>query len=184
MAKEVKGKYIFYRDAINKMRKQSALTLVEVLISVVISAVLLESIYMILFLGQKSWNDYSANILPRQEARHGLISMVSELREAKNPLIVTDEHSVRINFERQLVGAVSYLWSDTGEEAGKIIRINNERQRVLAKNISSLSFVSPVDTQIDIALGAGKKNDFILKEQVAIRNKTSLFLKGQNEAIK
>ena len=167
-----------------KVKTEGAFTLVEVLISTVISAVILGSIYMAIFLGQKAWDDYSNNILPKQEIRRGLISMVSELREAKNPFIIGETHGIRINFERPLVGSVSYIWSDHGENAGKVIRINDGNQRVLARDITFLSFISLLDNEIIVSISAGKKQNYNLKEEVALRDRTSLFTQGQNEAIK
>jgi prepilin-type N-terminal cleavage/methylation domain-containing protein len=181
-----KSQQYFYRYSNNKIKfnKNRAFTLVEVLISAVISGLILASIYTILFLGKKAWEDYSNNILPKQEVRRGLIWMVSELREARDPIIIKDAHSIRINFERPLVGPVSYVWSDNGVDADKIIRINYLNQRTLANGITLLSFISPTDNEIIVSISAGKKQNYNLNEEVALRSKTSLFMQGRNEFIK
>jgi prepilin-type N-terminal cleavage/methylation domain-containing protein len=161
-----------------------AFTLVEVMVSVLLSAVVMEAIYTMVLVGQKSWNEYSNALVPKEEVRRGLTWISTELREAQNPVITQDRHNSSINFERPMVGPVSYQWSDQGENANQIIRINNDQKRVLAKGISSVSFTSPTDDQVIVSLTGGKSQGFNLKEQIALRAKTGLFLQGQNEAVK
>jgi hypothetical protein len=166
------------------MKTSGGFTLVEVMVSVLIGVVILEAIYTMVLLGQRAWVEYSDNLSPKQEIRRGLISMSSELREARNPEIVQDSHNVLVNFERPMVGAVSYSWNDHDENANKIIRTHDEQKRVLAKDVSAVSFVSHDKDEIMISLTGGKKQSFTLKEQIALRSKTGLFLQGQNEAVK
>src|SRR4051812_30183630 len=98
MGATIKNKQRFFRNPINQMKNHSqGFTLVEVMVSVLISTVILEAIYTMVLIGQRSWNDYSNNLIPKEEVRRGLISMVSELREAHHPVIVQDAHKTSIN---------------------------------------------------------------------------------------
>ncbi len=163
-----------------KIYRKQSFTLIEVIIAVAIFTLILESVYVTLQVGQKSWNTYSSTVLLKQEVRRALIAMSGELREAKNIFITKDDHnhSISINFERPSVGIVSYSWSDSGENAYKIIRENYTELRTLASNITYLSFDYPLDNEIIINVTAGKEITFNLKEKIALRLKTSLFIHG------
>lgn len=104
--------------------------------------------------------------------------MSNELREAKNISINKDEHqhSITINFERPGVGDVSYSWSDTGENADRIIRKNGDNSRILASQITYLSFDQPLDNEIIFEVTAGKDKQYDLQEKIALRLKTSMFM--------
>lgn len=166
------------------MKKTHGFTLVEVMVSVLVGAVILEAIYTMVLIGQKSWNDYANNLVPKEEMRRGLISMVSELREAQNFKINDDPRKASISFERPMVGDITYSWSSSGENANELIRTINHQTRVLAKDIASVSFSSPEDNEIIVSLKGGKNKELVLKEQIALRSKTGLFLQGENEAVK
>jgi prepilin-type N-terminal cleavage/methylation domain-containing protein len=159
------------------MKKQcrQAFTLIEVVIACAIFSLILEAVYTTLRVGQNSWNNYSTNILSRQEVRRALIAMSSELREAKNIFIIKDTESLSLNFETSSHGTISYVWNKVGEDAFKIIRKNYTNRKILANNISSLSFDFPVDNEIIIDVAGGKEKSFILKEKIALRLKTNLF---------
>lgn len=156
-----------------------AFTLVEVMIACAIFILILESVYVTLSVGYRSWNNYSSAVLVKQEVRRAMIAMSTELREAQHIFIVKEDnhHGVTLNFERPSLGAISYTWSDSGEEAYKIIRKNNNNLRTLADHINYLSFDYPTDNQIIIDVSAGNQNNvFDLKEKVALRLKTNLFI--------
>ncbi|MBF0504425.1 MAG: prepilin-type N-terminal cleavage/methylation domain-containing protein [Candidatus Omnitrophica bacterium] len=159
-------------------KQQHGYTLVEVLMTCVIFVLILESIYTTLWLGQKTWSDYSDNVQLKQNVRWAMVSMSDELREAKNIFIIKDEekHSITVEFERPAVGLVSYHWAQTGENAYKIIRKNYDHSRVLASYITYLSFDQPLDSEIIIEIADGKDKKYDLKEKIALRTKTSLFI--------
>jgi hypothetical protein len=168
-----------------KIHYGNGFTFVEVMISVLIGTVILQAIYTMVLIGQKSWDNYANNMMPKQEVRRGLTAIVSELREAKGkPEIETDSTSAKIDFERPVVGKVSYSWTTEGADAHKIIRTQNKKKRILAKDITSFSIKSPKENEIFIALTSGKDESFSLNQSVALRLQTGLFLQGKNEAIK
>jgi type II secretory pathway component PulJ len=161
-----------------KISRQIAFTLVEVMIACAIFTLILESIYVTLHVGLKSWNTYSNAVLFKQDVRRAMIAMSTELREAKNIFIVKEDnnHGIALNFEKSPEGAISYIWKDSGDEAYEIVRKNNNNTRVLGRHITSLSFDYPVDNQIIIDVAAVKdKNIFDLKEKIVLRLKTDFF---------
>ena len=100
--------------------------------------------------------------------------MTRELRKAKDVLVIRDEESIRMNFVRHPIGPVSYIWSSTGEEANKLIRKNQATTKILANDVSALSFEYLRDSIIiDMTVGikrpSGEKITFRLKEKVARR---------------
>lgn len=153
-------------------------TLVEVLITCVIFTLILESVYTTLWVGQKAWKNYSENVLLKENVRRAMVGMSNELREAKNISIIKDEHehSITVNFDTASVSTVSYSWSETGENAYKIIRKNYDNSRILASNITYLSFDQPQDNEIIIDVAAGKDKKYDLQEKIALRSKTGLFM--------
>ncbi len=154
-------------------KNKKAFTLVEVVIVCALFTLILESVYTTLFVGQKSWNNYSNYVLSKQNVRRAFISMCNELREAKNIFITKDEHSIVITFDRPMVGAVAYQWSDSGENAYRILRKNYAKEIVLALDITYLSFELPVDNQLIIHVAAGKNQQFNLMEKITLRSKIS-----------
>ena len=162
------------------MNNQKAMTLIETLVATAIFAAVLGGLYTALTVGNKSWNAYNDNLTVQREARNGLFSIVKEIREAQNILITKDSGHVTINFKRPSVGIVSYKWTDSGPEAHKIIRQNNSNSRILANNISALSFDYPRNNAIVVDITAtqkpliGEAVTFHLKEKVALRSKVGL----------
>lgn len=155
--------------------KQRAFTLIEVIITCVIFTLILESVYITLLAGQRSWTKYSSGVLLKQNLRLALTAMAGELREAKDIFIVKDEHSVAVHFERPSAGTVSYSWADTGENPYQIVRRNYHNHRVLANDITCFSIDYPMDNQIIMNMAAGKEKIFTLKEKIALRLKTNFF---------
>ncbi len=160
-----------------KNLSKKSFTLIEVIIACVIFTLILESVYVTLNVAQKSWNTSSSTILLKQEVRRALISMTTELREAKNIFIVKNQNknSVNLDFERPGMGPISFHWTDEGEDAFKIIRTNYTYSRVLASHISFLTFDYPTDNEIIIKVAAGKDQQFQLTQKVSLRLKTNLF---------
>ena len=157
------------------MRKVSkhAFTLIEVIIVCALFILIFESVYAALFIGQKSWSNYSNIVLLKQNVRRAVILMSNELREAKNIFITKDKHFITLSFDRPILGSISYKWSDIGENAYQIIRKNYDHVRILATGISFLSFDFPIDNQLIIDVAAGKEKQFNLKEKIALRSKIS-----------
>ncbi len=158
-------------------KKQYAYTLVEVLMTCVIFTLILESIYTTLTVSQRAWKYYSEDVLLKQNVRGAIIGMSNELREAENIFIIKNENSnsLTLNFVRPLsVGPVAYNWSDTGDNAYKIIRTNYSHSRILASNITYLSLTQPADNVITIEVAAGTNKKYDLREEIALRGKTGL----------
>lgn len=163
------------------------LTLVEVLVTTVLSVSILAGIYATFIVGERAWRYYVDSIVVRQQIRMAMLVLTNELREAKGALIVKEEAppGVRLNFLRPSAGQISYLWSGGGEDANKLIRQDALGTRIIANDISSIDYLA-TDNSIFIDISAtskpkiGQPIDLNLKEQVALRTKTSRF-KSQKE---
>ncbi len=165
------------------MKTSLAFTLIEVLIVLAIFTVMAGSMYSVLLISQRSWDRYAADIVPKQELRSLLAAMAHELRESRNIFIVTSEQQVKMTFVRPKWGEIAYTWTDQGADARKIIRTNYANQRVMAYNISSVSFSAPQDHEVIVALSTKGGQEFQLKEKIALRAKTGLFAQSNNEQI-
>ena len=165
-----------------KTNTPMGITLVEALVTAVLSVSILAGIYATFLVGEKTWRYYVDSIMVRQQARMALLVLTNELREAKGALIVKKEvpPSVRLDFLKPSAGKISYLWNGSGEDANKLIRQDNFGTRVIANNISSVHYAIMGDL-ISIDISAASKPtvlqpmDLNLKEQVTFRSRTSPF---------
>ena len=165
-----------------KINTPQGLSLVEVMVTTLLSASILAGIYTAFMVGERTWSYYVDSIMIRQQVRMALLVLTNELREARGALVVKEElpPSVRLNFLKPSAGQISYLWNGSGEDANKLIRQDNSGARVIASNISSVNYVLTGDLIfIDISAASkpriGQPTDLNLKEQVALRARTSRF---------
>ena len=176
-----------------KIDTRQGISLVEIMMTTLLSVSILAGIYATFVVGERAWRYYVDSIMVRQQVRMAMLVLTNELREARGALIVKEEAppGVRLNFLKPSAGQVSYLWNSSGEDANKLIRQDSSGTRVIAGNISSINYVLTENLiSIDIS-AASKPNvarpiDLNLKEQVAFRAKTSRFKskKGRNEKAK
>ena len=167
-----------------KIKNTKAITFVEMMVATAIFTLVVGGLYATFMVGNRSWATYGNSVILQGEARRALMAMTKELREAKNILITKNPAGgIAINFNRPPVGVVSYAWNNTGNNANKIIRLNESHTRVLANHISSLSFSYLKNNAILIDITAtrkptiGQATNFNLKEKVALRAKTELYYK-------
>jgi len=163
-----------------KLQSRKAFNLAEVIVAVAISTAVLAGVYETFIVGNRTWMYYSNTIIKKQDLRRAAYAMANELREAKDVFIIEEPGSVTVNFMVPLSGLVSYTWSEDGDEAGRVIRTNYKQKRVLANNITALSFEQPAHDCIYFHLEADKKNELRLSQKVALRHKTGLFRKRKN----
>ena len=163
---------------------KKAFTLMEVLMTLALFLIVLQTMYMMFLLSQRSWDNYTARIAPRQELRRALTSMVNELRHGRDPFITKEDHGTRLVFWQPDAGETAYSWTDTGEDAGKIIRTNYANRRLLATAIGFVSFQSPKTDEVFIKVGSQQDNAVFLSQKVALRSKTGFFAQSENEKVK
>ena len=176
-----------------KANTPRGLTLVEVLVTTVLSISILAGIYATFLVGERTWRYYVDSIMVRQQVRMALFVLTNELREARGALVIKEAAppSVKLNFLKPSAGQISYLWNGSGEDADKLIRRDHSGTRVIASDISSVNYVIMGDL-ISIDISAKSKPNVVrpidlnLKEQVAFRAKTSRFKpkKERNEKAK
>jgi len=164
-----------------KCQNKKAFSFVEIMVVVFISTIVFAGIYATFNVGNQVWLYYSASTSVKQEARKALLWMVRELREAQNVQVIAGGEGSAIHFYRPSVGAVSYTWSGQGGDARKIIRRNDLSTRVLAQNISMLSFeylknAVVIDVKASIAPMASEQAvQVTLREKVTLRSQTPFF---------
>ena len=160
--------------------KRKAFTLVESLITVLISTVVFAGIYSTYIVGNRAWAHYNDAIAARKEVRRALLGMVNEIRAAGSVRVVQGPDGSAIYFYNPSIGPVSFVWNRTGENANRIIRYNRFNKRIMAQHISALSFKN-LNNAVIISVMASKQtskgqvNRAVLKEKVALRPKTTFF---------
>ena len=158
-----------------KLKNTKSFTLVEILVSVSIFTFLIAAVYTTFLVGNRSWATSSAKVALQREIRWALFGMTKELREAKDIFITNDMTSTKLTFRRPAVGQVSFTFNSIGNDANKIIREDESKKRVLARDISSLAFTYLTTDAIIVEITATKKPVFgpeiklQLKEKVVIR---------------
>ena len=160
-----------------------AFTLVETLIALGISTAVIAGVYVAFMTGSQSWVRFSQDTILKNELRRAMTSMTSDLRDAGSITIFEEEGGLMVNFIKPKEGMISYRWNNAGPDSGKIVRIHESAKRVLAHQISSLSFQYPHDNFLLIEVTSGTARQFRLQEQIALRAKTGLFkpAKERNE---
>jgi len=159
---------------------KKAFTFIETLVVVLISTVAFAGIYSTFIVGNMAWTHYNNSVAVRKEARRALFGMVKELREAQKVKVIQSLDGTALHFYRPSVGNVSYVWTNEGDDANKIIRRNRLNTRTMAQHISALSFEHSHNT-IVINLSAGKQtaaenvNQVAVRGKIALRSKTAMF---------
>lgn len=148
------------------MKKNSGLTLIETIIVIFLFSIVLASIYNILTTSRFSWKSASSQLTVQQEARRGLNTMLKELRQARLSTIsgvpVDGMPHSSITFQiPESITESGVTWSSNiqyslgGLNSAQLIRTQDSGQRVLANNISILTFdrspSSPDTITINIA---------------------------------
>ena len=164
----------------NKMLKHSTrplisgFTLVEILISSVIFAMLVGALYSVFSVGNAAWVKYDCSIATQRQARQALSQMTKELREASSISITQTTDNATISFYRSGVGSISYIWNATGTNAKRILRSYSAIPTIVAEDISALAFTDHSNA-VTIELTSAKQAptggtlEFSLKEKVALR---------------
>lgn len=165
------------------INNRKAFTFIEALITLAIFTVMMASIYAMFLLSQRAWASYAENIMPKNELRRLVISLTQDLREARNIFIVKDKNAIQLTFKLDSVGEVkiSFTPNDVGE--GDVIRQNNNKERILAYKITGLNFIHPTDQEIIIDATSGLTKKFSIKQKIALRAQTGLFLQSAHEKI-
>ncbi len=166
-----------------KIDTRQGISLVEVMMTTLLSVSILAGIYATFIAGDRAWRYHADSIMIRQQVRMALLVLTNELREASGALVVKVEAppGVRLNFLKPSAGQISYLWNSSGKDANKLIRQDSLGTRVIANNISSVDYVITDDSiLIDISATSrpkiGQPMNLNLREQVALRAKTSRFI--------
>lgn len=133
------------------LKKTKGLTLIEIIIVVALFSILLAAVFTALATARTSWKSGGSQLSVQQEARRGLGSMVRELRQARLSTIAgvpaNGTAYASITFQiPQTISESSTTWSTNiqyslgGLNSSQLIRTQDGNQRVLANNISGLSF--------------------------------------------
>jgi len=158
------------------MKNKTSLTLVEILVSVFILAIIVLSVTSLLYLGDLNWRRGSILLELQQKARLAMDRMSRELRQAQSSSISITNEGKNISFSIPDLSGGTYditYYLDTN--SNQIIREYPEgTTKILGNNVSSLDFSLSGDT-LTITLQVSKSLrqtplSFVLKEKVKLRN--------------
>ncbi|MFC1624253.1 type II secretion system protein J [Candidatus Omnitrophota bacterium] len=175
------------------LKKDKGLTLIETIIVVALFTIIFAAIFKTLRIARVSWNSSGSQLKVQQETRRGLGTMIRELRQAQLSTIAgvpadgADYNSVTFKIPVSIseTGAVwsgNIQYSLGGLDNEQLLRTQvGEDQRVLANNISTLTFSRNALTPeiLNISITAQKdtfpgedtiQSDITLASEVEIRN--------------
>lgn len=154
------------------MKNRSGLTLIEIIIASLLFSIMLAAIFSLLAVSRKTWDTNESQLVVQQEVRRGLSEMVKELRQLRLSSItgVPNDGTPYPSITFQIPETISEsgtTWSSNiqyslgGLGNSQILRTKDASQRVLANNISNLSFTRNALTPdvINISLTC-QKNTF------------------------
>ena len=162
--------------------KQPALSLVEVMVSITILAIIATFVFTALVMGERYWRSDMGLLDVEQEARMGLHGMAREIRQKNGSASMTiTNNDSQINFYMtNVTNQVKYYL-----QGNQIIREHPPNTtRVIANNITSLGFccgqgstcnstctsAEYVEIQVTASKTAGRTVTFNLSEKVQLRN--------------
>gem|GEM_PF-2118691 len=127
--------------------------------------------------GNSTWQTYNGKVKTQGDARNALLFMTKELRPGSGITVTQNTSSATVNFVRENGGAASFSWSNSGGTANQIVFQTQATSRIIANNISALSFTyNDVEPKwIIVTLTATKQMprgniaSFSLKEKVTLR---------------
>jgi prepilin-type N-terminal cleavage/methylation domain-containing protein len=156
------------------------LTLIEVLVTALLSTVVFAGIYSTFLTGNRAWAYYNDSVAVKKEARRAIFGMVNELREAENVRVIKSQDGTALHFFTETGGPVSYYWSRKGDDANRIVRRGRVNSRILAQHITGLSFYNLKNALVvDITAGKEKANGesatISLRGKIAFRGQTEYF---------
>lgn len=165
-------KYNFILRNLKQRNFFSALTMVEVTISIAILGFLTLSIFSVLNVGDMTWRSEMSLVEVQQNARLSLDGMIREIRQSKTTDITISNGGAQIDF---YVSGVSNAIRYSLDSSSRIIREHPAgTTKILARDINSLLFslsggvvtiqVSGTKTSI------GRTQSFQLNEKVKLRN--------------
>ncbi len=151
------------------LEKNKGLTLIEITIVAFLFSIILVSVFSALGVARTSWKSGASQITVQQEARRGLNQMTKELRQARLATIAgvpTDGAGYpSITFQiPDTITASGTTWSSNiqysigGLNNTQLIKTQDGNQRILANNVSLLTFTRNVAEPdvIDISIGVQK----------------------------
>jgi prepilin-type N-terminal cleavage/methylation domain-containing protein len=174
------------------IKNTKGFTLLEIMIVVFLFSVISTAIFSVLASGKNSLSAGESQVGVQQACRNGLDSMIKELRQASVSTITgvpadgTNYSSITLQIPTA-IGATGITWSSSiqyalgGLNGAQLLRTQSGSQRVLANNVSALSFNRSVanPSVVNISITA-QKNTFpgftarqttiTLVSQVRLRN--------------
>lgn len=132
---------------------KKAFTLVEVLVVVLLASVVFSALFMVMSSGRTSWYSADTQIALQEELRKAMRQISDDLRQSgvsqiSIPADGTSYSAVSFNVSEGAGGSGAITWSGDAVNytlsSGQIIRAYGAETRVIANNITNLSFLRQV----------------------------------------
>jgi Tfp pilus assembly protein PilW len=156
---------------------KKGVTLTEAMISTVLFTFLMTGLYASLEAGRLSFSTQSKSVTAQQEVRKAIDQLSRELRSVESASVSNSSSAASLSYTHPTEGTVSYTWTnDTGDpNAMRLLRTNSTSSRIIAQNISAVSFTNNLDNYIinitasaDADMG-GPAESFQLIKKIGVR---------------
>jgi len=147
-----------------------AFTLVETLVSILVFSVIVMSIFLVITIGQHSWNTADPAVELRQQIILALITINSELSETSSGKtnltadVAQSSIQFKIPYDNNSDGIIlSTEWSSlitySLDSSNELVRTYGGVSSILAQDIKSLSFTNISSNLIQVDITAQKTNN-------------------------
>ena len=152
-------------------------TLVEILVSVFILSLLIGGLFLVLNIGNLTYNTDNCILDLQQNARRGMEWMVRDLREGSSlpgaVNIPASPGNTQVTFDTLTETGITYSLDSVNHRITRVCVNPPDGPRILANNIDDLRFTRNADLlRIEVTAVNPQRTDlsFFLREQVRLRN--------------
>ncbi len=157
------------------MKRKAGFSLVEMMIVVAIMVVLMVGLYTVLNTGNALWQESENEVAIQRDARNVLWNIAKDMRMASGADIEQAAGTSSLTFSHPTEGEIVYTWSDSGGNANRILRQSPSKTRIVANNISALTFTDQgsssllVNVTVSRSLKPGTVSSFNASQEVTYR---------------
>ena len=129
---------------------KNGFSLLELMVVVLLTSVVMSAIFMVMSSGRSTWFEADAQVTVQQELRKALRAMKRDLTMSGPTQVSVEDDgavdtSISFNVSLGALGSGAVNWSTTpinfSLSSGQLIRTQGANTKVLANNISSLTFL-------------------------------------------
>ena len=135
------------------MRYNKGLTLIEIMITIAVSLIIFSGLFAALISGRNSWFSGDTYIELQQELRRAKESLVKDIAQASySTFNIVSNNTLYCDIPSSIEDGGNITWEQiayvlTGVNNSQLVRTDSAIQKVLANNISSITYAQDVNNR-------------------------------------